>query len=157
MLEAVVAGLQLLVWLVLVPFALLEMLAELLCGLVLDALRLTGAARSRLDVVCRVPGDRIVSLTVLTVRGARGGRTAGDGPVRSPVAGAAPLRSVPGSGRRRPLGPRRHSRGAPRQRLADGFVTERARLVTPLGWFARAGLSGVLKCGYPYPERTFSW
>ncbi|MGI6876091.1 hypothetical protein [Amycolatopsis sp. 3B14] len=68
-LEAVVAGLQLLVWLVLVPFALLEMLAQLLCGLVLGALRLTGAARSRLDVVCRVPGDRIVSLTVLTVRG----------------------------------------------------------------------------------------
>lgn len=151
------AGLQLLAWLVLVPFALLEMLAELLCGLVLDALRLTGAARSRLDVVCRVPGgpDRLAHRP----DGPRGQGRPDSWRRPCPVTCGrrSPLRSVPGSGRRRPLGPRRHSRGAPRQRLADGFVTERARLVTPLGWFARAGLSGVLKCGYPYPERTFSW
>ncbi|MDQ0377423.1 hypothetical protein [Amycolatopsis thermophila] len=67
--EAVVVGAQILVWLVLMPFALLEVLAQWLCGLVLRALRLTGAVRSRVDVVCRVPGDRIVSLTVLAVPG----------------------------------------------------------------------------------------
>ncbi|GHE95713.1 hypothetical protein GCM10017786_30220 [Amycolatopsis deserti] len=66
--EAVVTGLQILVWLVLLPFALLEVLAQLVCGLVLGALRLVGAARSRVDVVCRARG-RITSLTVLTVRG----------------------------------------------------------------------------------------
>ncbi|WP_162831121.1 hypothetical protein [Amycolatopsis ruanii] len=68
-LEALVVGLQILVWLVLLPFALLEVIALLVCGLVLGALRLTGLARARVDVVCRAAGERILSLSVLTVRG----------------------------------------------------------------------------------------
>ncbi|GAB3579384.1 hypothetical protein GCM10027445_47870 [Amycolatopsis endophytica] len=53
----------------LVPFALLEMLAQVLCGLVMSVLRLIGVVRGRVDVVCRVPGEKIVPQPVLAVPG----------------------------------------------------------------------------------------